>query len=545
MEMNVCHNTTRPSAGLKIRAFSRRVPRQVLLALFMLAVFVPGAAGEATVRIGLYDNPPKVAIDGKGRPYGIFIDIINHIAGQEGWSVAYVPGTWDACLARLERGDIDLMPDVAYSEPRSRRFDFNRIPVLASWVQIFTREGRTVERFSDLNGMKIAVLQGSIQREIALDIRHRLGLRFDLIEKPDYPSTIRAIETGSADALIASRFYAYIENNVNLKPAPLILDPSTLHFAAGKGRNASLLAAIDRHLSAIMDDRDSIYYRSLLGWLHERPRSFIPRYVIWTLAAAGLVLLVILAAAIVYRRQVGAKTDELRDKELKVRRVSEKLRESEERVQSSLQEKERLIQELYHRTNNNMSVITSLLSLKSKRIGDPTTIKFARDMEAKIFSMALVHRMLYQSVDLSRINIKKYVDEFINVSLELSPRLAGRITFDINVEQVEILVDTAIPFGFVLNELLTNSYEHAFPDARQGTIYISIFKKKSEALHFTYRDDGIGVPDNFDFRDQSTFGLQMIIEVVEKQMRGTIDFVPHVGLRCDMEFPTTLYAARI
>ena len=92
-----------------------------------------------TVKIGVYENPPKVHLDKSGRPCGIFIDIINYICEKEGWDIEYINGNWNDGLTRLEKGAIDIMPDVAFSESRAKRFDFNQLTVLSSWLQAYCR----------------------------------------------------------------------------------------------------------------------------------------------------------------------------------------------------------------------------------------------------------------------------------------------------------------------------------------------------------------------------------------------------------------------
>jgi len=283
----------------------------------LTVVQLPWAGGAAarTVRVGVYDNPPKVGLADNGAPQGIFMDILKHIAKRERWEIEYVPGTWGAGLTRLERDSIDLMPDVAYAEARSRRFDFNQLVVLGSWLQVFARKDNPMESVSALEGKRLAVLEGSVQQQACEELRGRLGLSFQVAAYPDYEVTVMAVEGGMADALVASRFFGYRRQaEGGLVPTGVILEPTTLHFAVARGRNHDLLDAIDRHLAVMKNDPRSPYYRSLALWLSEKPRSFVPGYLVWSIASSVLGLLLLLVVSLILRWQVRKRTAELRQR---------------------------------------------------------------------------------------------------------------------------------------------------------------------------------------------------------------------------------------
>ena len=126
----------------------------ILVASAMLLVC--GKTEGRTVRIGIYDNPPKVNLCNGGKPCGIFIDIIEYIANGEGWEIEYVHGTWKEGLTQLEEGKIDLMPDVAFSEERSQKFDFNQLTVLSSWLQAYSRKDVVIESVTDFEEKTVA-----------------------------------------------------------------------------------------------------------------------------------------------------------------------------------------------------------------------------------------------------------------------------------------------------------------------------------------------------------------------------------------------------
>jgi len=264
------------------------------------------------VRVGVYDNPPKIELDKNGIPNGIFIDILEEIADQEGWKLDYINGTWEEGLNRLEQGQIDIMPDMAYSIVRNRQFDFNQITILSSWLQVYCRSGIRIGSIMDLNNLRVAVLEGSIQHQVCDDIQAQFGITFNRIVLPDYPGIIRQVDSGHVDAVIVGRFYGYRKDKLSsLLPSPLILFPTTLHFAVAKGQNQDLIADIDRHISQMMNNSGSVYYHSLAYWLSEKPHMFIPGFIIWTLVTILSGFLLFLAMSLWLRRQVKKRTCEL------------------------------------------------------------------------------------------------------------------------------------------------------------------------------------------------------------------------------------------
>ncbi len=152
----------------------------------LLGAFLPAsttAAGQV-VRVGIYQNSPKVSIPASGQPEGIFVDLIEAIAKREGWSLKYVPGTWSEGLDRLAAGEIELMPDVAYTRQRAEIYAFHSEPVLSDWFQIYVRHGSGIRSLLDLAGKRVAVLERSIQ-QAAFEQAH---IGFDLDVKIVYIS---------------------------------------------------------------------------------------------------------------------------------------------------------------------------------------------------------------------------------------------------------------------------------------------------------------------------------------------------------------------
>ncbi len=139
----------------------------VVLGLLVSSLLIPDPALTLPVRVGIYQNSPKIYLDEKGRPAGFFPEILNHIAAREGWRLEYVPCAWAKCL---EAGTLDLMPDVAWSEERETGFDFTSRVILANWSRVYAQPGNRIKSILDLDGKKVAVVEGSIQaRKLSQD----------------------------------------------------------------------------------------------------------------------------------------------------------------------------------------------------------------------------------------------------------------------------------------------------------------------------------------------------------------------------------------
>ena len=218
------------------------------------------------------------------------------------------------------------------------------------------------------------------------------------------------------------------------------------------------------------------------------------------------------------------------------RDITDRVR-TEQENQRALRERETLLRELYHRTKNNMTVISSMLSLYAAQSKDEKFLQISQEIENKISSMALVHQKLYESGNLSNIELDAYIRELIQLLFDSYGSSARHISVIYDLAPVWVPLDHAIPCGLIINELFTNALKHAFPDHREGRITLRLIRDpKSQTIEFMYRDDGGGVHPEFDFRAQPTLGLQTIFMLVEHQLQGRIVFEAKDGIRCMIVF---------
>jgi ABC-type amino acid transport substrate-binding protein len=176
--------------------------------LILVSFCALSAAEEAReLRVGIYDNPPKLMLDSAGRPSGILGELLGEIAEREGWTLRVVPCIWQSCLSALADGSIDLLPDVAYTEERAASLAFHKTPALHSWSNIYTPDGAQINSFSDLAGKRLAVLDGSIQQTYLRELLAGFGVRAELLPVASQQEAFEQVAAGIADGGVANRFF--------------------------------------------------------------------------------------------------------------------------------------------------------------------------------------------------------------------------------------------------------------------------------------------------------------------------------------------------
>ncbi|MGD0282611.1 MAG: histidine kinase dimerization/phosphoacceptor domain -containing protein [Dissulfurispiraceae bacterium] len=215
--------------------------------------------------------------------------------------------------------------------------------------------------------------------------------------------------------------------------------------------------------------------------------------------------------------------------------ISER-KQAEEKLKRTLAEKETLLREIHHRVKNNMAVVSSLLSLEARKIKDATVKALFEESQQRVKAMALVHEKLYQTKDLSSINFEDYIRSIISEIISLYRIDTNAIFTVINIVDIELDLEAAVPCGLIINELLTNAFKHAFPDNRRGVLSVN-FSKTDHAYTLAIKDNGVGLPEGFDYKEASTLGLQLV-NVLTGQLNGTLQIRSDKGTEVVVTFKT-------
>lgn len=206
----------------------------------------------------------------------------------------------------------------------------------------------------------------------------------------------------------------------------------------------------------------------------------------------------------------------------------------EESIKVALMEKETLLKEIHHRVKNNLQIISSLLHMQSMKIQDPDTLHLFRDSESRVHSMALIHEQLYQTDDLSQIDFKEYIEQLVRQVARLQAANKDIVLDMAPIDPISLTIETAVPCGLIINELVSNAYKHAFPNDI-GKIQITLQAEDNDYI-LIVQDDGVGLPPNFDRGTTKTLGVRLLTMLV-MQIDGTVDMTSSGGTKVVVRFP--------
>jgi PAS domain S-box-containing protein len=306
------------------------------LGIVLLPLLLAGAVAQAPsgapvdepegerfqLRAGIYQNPPKIFLDEEGVPAGLFPDVLAALSEKAGWAVSYHPCAWADCLAMLEAGEIDLMPDVAPTPEREALFKFTQVPVLRSWSYVYSRPGTIVQNFEDMAGGRVAVLRDSVQHGKLAEMRQEQGLSFEIVPTARHNETLEAVAAGRADfGIVNQSLGEALQSGFDLTRSQFVFQPTALYFAFAPGTPDGLLAEVDRYMAAMKTDPQSAYFTALEKWMSPAGEPALPAWVIWAIGGAALLLFAGAGVVALLRRQVAQVTQAVRLSEEKLIRA--------------------------------------------------------------------------------------------------------------------------------------------------------------------------------------------------------------------------------
>lgn len=220
-------------------------------------------------------------------------------------------------------------------------------------------------------------------------------------------------------------------------------------------------------------------------------------------------------------------------------------KEFENTIKSSLKEKEILLKEIHHRVKNNLQIISSLLTLQEFYVKeDPTAVNVLQESQNRVLSMAMIHEMLYQSKDLSQINFSDYLTSLLS-NLFHTYGVDNKINTVIKVDHIYLNVETSVPLGLIISELISNSLKYAFPELKDKNEISVGLHYQNEEFELIINDNGVGLPENIDFRNlESTLGLRLVKSLVN-QLDGSIELDRSHGTKFKIIFKELEYTKRI
>lgn len=194
-----------------------------------------------------------------------------------------------------------------------------------------------------------------------------------------------------------------------------------------------------------------------------------------------------------------------------------------------------LLKEIHHRVKNNLNIIIGLLELQSQNIEDLSVKEMFRESINRIRSMAIIHEYLYRSDNQSRIDLSVYIESLADNLLLVYAENKRELLINYSLDNLLVDFDIAIPIGLIVNEVVTNSTKHAFLDKEKGRIDIAL-EKKTHTINIIIKDDGIGIPVNFDAENNKTLGLQLV-KLLVNQLNGKYKIYREEGTTVQIEIP--------
>ena len=207
------------------------------------------------------------------------------------------------------------------------------------------------------------------------------------------------------------------------------------------------------------------------------------------------------------------------------------LREKNAIINESLQEKEILLKEIHHRVKNNLQFISSLMNLQARHVSDPKTLSVLNEGKSRVQSMALVHQKLYQEENLKGVDMRDYIKTLMD-NLVHSYDVTDRIAITQNVADLVLDIDSAMPIGMIVNELVINAFKYAFHEGQSGEVRISLTPNEDK-LNLTIEDNGVGLPAEFSVDKSEQFGLNLVQSLAQK-LKAKIDINSDQGTRIQL-----------
>ena len=309
----------------------------LLLCLFF---FCPPAVTAGEVRVAVSGNPPLSFVNAEGSPDGLVTDLFKKVAEKEGWTIKFVACKWSQCLEQLDRGEIDVIPAIAYTEQRAKKYHFATETVLSSWGQIYQLKNRSIDSILQLSGKKLAVVKEDVYlkgEQGLLQTANNFDLDIRYVEVDSYFDAFNKLAQGEVDAAMVGRIYG-LKNRLEfgLFPTSIMIKPIQVRPAFSHYAAENLVTDFDQTLALWKESKGSFYYQMLEKWLGEKQISRLPDWLRYLMYSLAVLLIFLVIIALWSRKQVRRKTLELADKN----RLLKKELAERQRVETELREKE-------------------------------------------------------------------------------------------------------------------------------------------------------------------------------------------------------------
>ncbi len=279
--------------------------------VLLLLVTVSYADGPRTVRVAAFNYFPGIFKDTDGVVKGFYIDALADIAVRENIRFEYVYGTWADGLERIKSGEVDLLTSVAYTPERATFLDFSKTPLLTVWGELYVPLSSDIDGISDVHGKKIAVMSGDFNAKYFINLVQKFDIACEFVELPGFDDVFKAVVAKKVDAGVVSSTFGVAKHEASgLRSTGVVFNPFEIYFAVAAGKNQDLLALMDNYLISWRHKADSPYNKARQKWSHGASGILhvIPRWLVNSLAALAVLVLVATSFIVLLRRQVRRAT---------------------------------------------------------------------------------------------------------------------------------------------------------------------------------------------------------------------------------------------
>ncbi len=473
--------------------------RFLFLLAFSFFLWLPEMFAQSkyndTLSVGVYNNAPKIFISESGEAKGLFIDIIKNVAAEKHWYLDFRYGEWNQLITDLERGELDVLPDMAFSAERDSIYKFASLPVIGSWLEVFTNTPDKIKAVVDLDGKKLGLIKGSVQENYFSERANKdFDISYDLIIFGSQQELMDALNKGDIDAIVGDRFLAFSEQeDFNLYSSGIVLQPTELFLAFSPTTPNALIENVDSHISALKNNPNSAYYSALNNWLDRETKSFIPPFVKWAMGVLVAILTIVIGYVVLLDYNVRKKTAEL-----KLR--NEELQTSKQKAEESERLKTAFLQNMSHEIRTPMNGIIGFMRLLQQP--DLEAAQQKKYIDIVIRSGNRLLTTINNIIEFSKINSSQV--ELHPAPLNLRELMSYHYHFfklhatDRGLEmEIEKQVKPAEAYILcdknILDGVLTNLINNAIKFTKKGKISIGNFIE-GDRLIFFVKDTGIGIP---------------------------------------------------
>jgi signal transduction histidine kinase len=474
---------------------------------------------QPVLRVGGYQNPPKIDIDQQGRPVGFFAEVVEAIASDNQWRIEWQRGTWSELMAALEAGALDVMPDVARTEQRAQTFKFNEEVVLSNWSVFYSLpRRRATTALHDLDGGTIALLRDSVQIAELGSVARALQLSFDLVELDSVEAAFRAVDDHLADYALVNQLAGHVISRQfpHLVQSDMVFQPTGLHFAFRPDVAAEVVTRFDASLRRLKDDPQSAYNQALQRWIYTaRPQYRAPS--VWDRIGPTVLVAALIAASgiLLFQHLLRRRTAELRHNIVTLKQREQELVVARNQAESANRAKSEFLAVVNHELRTPLNGVIPPVELLLAECKDPNQRQLLLIIQSSAHHLL---RDISQILDLTQLEsqVAATRGEWVNLKTFISESIAGYhqlatdkgLQFDTSFSGMDFRLAEVDPV--LLRQVIFNVLDNAFKYTARGSVSLdasytvlesdptaavapTLFPHRGD-LRLTVRDTGAGIP---------------------------------------------------